>query len=64
MSETFNVKISSKSYCAECQRDFNQSEPCFYTWYENNVFCYDCKIIMNQRVSEKYLDWELRVFVR
>lgn len=61
MSETVNVKVTNKSYCAECHRDFNQNEACFYTWYENDIFCHDCKKVMNERVSEKYLDWELRI---
>lgn len=64
MSEKENVKTTNKSYCAECQRDFDQNETCYFTWYENNVFCQDCKKIMNERVSEKYLDWQLRIFIQ
>lgn len=61
MSEFVQVKVTSKNYCAECQKDFKPQEICYYTWYENDVFCHDCKVIMNQRVSENYLDWELRI---
>ena len=64
MSETVNIKVTTKSYCGECQKDFSPNEPCFYTWFENDVFCYDCKKVINQRSNEKYLDWELRIFIR
>lgn len=50
------------SYCAECHKDFKDKDTCWYTWYENNVFCHDCKTIMNGRVKESYLDWQLRIY--
>lgn len=62
MSEHINVKKTSIGSCAECQKDFSKGETCNFTWYENNVFCHDCKIIMNGKVSEGYLDWQLRIY--
>lgn len=56
------VKITPIGSCAECQRDFFEGETCNFTWYENNVFCHECKVIMNSRVSESYLDWQLRIY--
>lgn len=56
------VKITRISCCAECGKSFSDNETCNYTWYENNVFCHDCKEVMNDRVQESYLDWQLRMF--
>lgn len=56
------VKSTNISYCAECHKDFSDNETCNYTWYENDVFCHDCKEIMNSRVKESYLDWQLRIY--
>lgn len=56
------VKTTSISYCAECHKDFADNETCNYTWYENDCFCHDCKEIMNNRVNDKYLDWQLRIY--
>lgn len=57
-----NDGTTSISYCAECQKDFSENEKCYYTWYENNVFCTDCKKIMDGRVDPSYLDWSERVY--
>lgn len=56
------IKTTSISYCAECHKDFVDNETCNYTWYENDCFCHDCKEIMNNRVNDKYLDWQLRIY--
>lgn len=62
--EAVNVKPTFISYCAECQKDFREGETCHYTWYENTVFCHDCKEIMNNRVTESYLEWQLRIYTK
>ena len=46
--------------CAECSEDFQQGETVFYTWYENATFCNKCKQVMNRRVTESYLEWQIR----
>lgn len=56
------LKVTNISYCAECRRDFAKNELVYYTWYENDCFCDDCKQIMNGKVKESYLDWQKRVF--
>ena len=58
------IKTTSISYCAECEKDFREGETCHFTWYENNVFCHDCKEIMNGRVTESYLEWQLRIHAK
>lgn len=55
------IETSFRSYCAECNRDYAKNEIVYYTWYENSTFCSDCRDVMNTKVSESYLDWQLRV---
>lgn len=62
--EAVSMKPTFISYCAECRKNFREGETCNYTWYENNVFCHDCKEIMNTRVTESYLEWQLRVYAK
>lgn len=62
--EVVNVKPTFISYCAECKKDFREGETCHFTWYENNVFCHDCKEVMNNRVTESYLEWQLRIYAK
>lgn len=57
------MKATGTEYCAECERDFLEGEVVNYTWYENRCFCNDCKRVMNERVKESYLDWQLRKVV-
>lgn len=64
IGEPITVKPTFISYCAECKKDFREGETCHFTWYENNVFCHDCKEIMNSRVTESYLEWQLRVHIK
>lgn len=56
------VKVTHINCCAECHKDFKENEICNFTWYQNNVFCHDCKKVMNERVKEKYLDWQSRIY--
>lgn len=56
------TRVTTIHYCGECQKDFLDKEICYYTWYENDVFCIDCKEIMNGRVDQSYLDWQRRIF--
>lgn len=51
------MKETKVKYCAECEKDFIDSEVVFYTWYENRCFCDKCKQLMNERVTPSYLDW-------
>lgn len=62
--EPVSVKPTFISCCAECNKDFREGETCYFTWYENNVFCHDCKEIMNGRVTESYLEWQLRIHAK
>lgn len=62
--EAVSVKPTFISCCAECKKDFREGETCHFTWYENNVFCHECKGIMNGRVTESYLDWQLRIYTK
>ena len=54
------MKDTISNYCGECERDFVAGEVVSYTWYENNCFCEECKEVMNKRVTQSYLDWQLR----
>ena len=54
------MKTTSCDYCAVCLRDFSEGEVVSYTWFENRCFCDDCKLLMNSKVSPKYLDWQER----
>ncbi len=46
--------------CGECGINFVNGQMIYYTWYENRCFCDNCKNIINDRVSERYLDWQIR----
>lgn len=53
---------SAVSYCGECHKDFVENEIGFYTWFENNTFCFDCKRKITAKSNEEYLDWQKRIF--
>lgn len=55
------MKETVEKYCKECMRDFAENETVFYTWYENGCFCYECRDLMNTRVTPSYLDWQPRI---
>lgn len=48
------------NFCSECDKNFSHGEKVYYTWYENRFFCDNCKDIMEDRVSEANLDWQVR----
>lgn len=51
----------TNGYCGECEKDFKHQEIVYYTWYENDYFCKDCKEKIHERVlNRKYLDWQKR----
>lgn len=53
---------SAVSYCGECHKNFVENEIVFYTWFENNTFCFDCKTKITAKSNEEYLDWQKRIF--
>lgn len=55
MSEYVKIKKTNKSYCQSCNKDFKNNEFVYYAPTDNNIVCFKCSEVHENRQPRIYI---------